>query len=96
MPRRKKKVPELALEKVANYVMFGFSRDDIDVVGYLGKRDEDGKEVFAVVDDMEDAVLFPEKNVENVKGFGTPQQWLEYWNSDETLNFKFHLVKTNR
>lgn len=78
-------------EKVINYVMFGFNRDDIDDTGYLGKKC-DMKSL--VVQDIHDALLFPDKNVTGSKGFGTPEQWLEFWNTNEDNPYKFHLVKT--
>lgn len=81
-------------KKVDRYVMFGFNRSDMDDIGYLGKPIQLKNEIiFPIVPDVEDALVFPSSNENHVKGFGTPEQWLDFWNSDEDNVFKFHLVK---
>jgi len=78
------------VKKPTNYVMYGFNKDDTEDVGYLGKNlKEDGK--VSIVQDIHEAKLFPE--VQDGKS-GSPEQWLDFWNSDEDNHFKFHLVKT--
>lgn len=74
----------------SKYVLYGFNKDKEVDVGYFGKG-------LVVVDDKEDAMVFPSKPKENQKGFGSPEQWLEFINSDDDLNhgYKFHLVGCN-
>lgn len=78
-------------KKPTNYVMFGFNKDDIDDTGYLGKSIKEGGKM-SIVQDIHDAKLFPD--VPPGKS-GSPKQWLDFWNLDESNNFKFHLVKTS-
>ena len=81
-------------KKSGRYVMFGFNRNDIDEAGYLGRPvHEESGITFPIVQDVKDALVFPRSNENHVKGFGTPEQWLDFWNSDEDNVFKFHLVK---
>lgn len=49
-----------------------------------------------IVTELQDATLFPDKDAFGIKGFGTPKQWLDFINSDKSLNhgYKLHLVKT--
>lgn len=49
-----------------------------------------------IVTELQDATLFPDKNDFGIKGFGTPKQWLDFINSDKSLNhgYKLHLIKT--
>lgn len=36
---------------------------------------------------------FPDKNIDNKNGFGTPEQWLEFFNTEPLLSdWKFHLI----
>ena len=69
------------------YVMYGFNKDAIVETGYFGKD-------LTIVQDMVDAKKFPSKKRPRQKGFGTPEQWLEFINADNDLNhgYKFHLV----
>lgn len=92
MTRRRRKTKKSKNDD--RYVMFGFNRNDIDDIGYLGKPvHEKNGIIFPIVPDVEDALVFPSSNENCVKGFGTPEQWLDFWNSDEDNVFKFHLVK---
>ena len=84
-----------SLDKVKWYVLRGFNVDDNDNVGFLG-IDKSGttRDIYKIVEDLEDAMKFPSKNVYSTKGFGTPQQWLEFFKTEPALcNWKFHLVK---
>lgn len=73
--------------KKTSYVMFGYCKSDIDQVGYFGDDLE-------ITEDVSKARVFTTENVNNIKGFGTPEQWLEFINSDDSLNhgYFFHLV----
>lgn len=74
--------------------MVGFNPSDIAQTGCLGiDEDPKAKTTYKIVDRLE-AKRFPSQNASHVKGFGTPQQWLEFFNSDPDLDgWKFHLVK---
>ena len=90
MARRTKKEEqnaEASASKKTSYVMFGYNKDDIDQVGYFS-------EDLKITDDVDKAKVFKSENVDNLKGFGTPEQWLEFINSDDSLNqgYIFHLV----
>ena len=73
--------------KKASYVMFGYCKNDIDKVGYFSND-------LNITEDVNKAKVFISKNIEGVKGFGTPEQWLEFINTDSSLNhgYYFHLV----
>ena len=79
--------------------MRGFNQEDKDNTGFLG-MDKSGKKhrsIYKIVDSPEDALKFPSINVDNVNGFGTPKQWLEFFKGeDELSSWKFHLVKVNK
>ena len=86
MPRRRKTKES----QTHWYVLYGFNKEDIDKVGYFGPNNK-------IVDELSAARKFPDQNVNNLSGFGTPQQWKELINSDVDVNhgYKFHLVKTH-
>lgn len=67
--------------------MFGYCKDDIDKVGYFSND-------LDITEDASKAKVFMAENVSNIKGFGTPEQWLEFINTDSSLNhgYCFHLV----
>lgn len=76
---------------IKNYVMYGYNLADENDTGYFGKN-------LQIVTDINAAMLFPNKPRKNKRGFGSPQQWLDFLNDpNEKLNhgFKFHLVMTN-
>ena len=91
MARKQKKMADSCAAKPkykkASYVMFGYCKDNIDQVGYFSKD-------LKITDDVSEAKVFTAENVNNIKGFGTPEQWLEFINSDCSLNhgYFFHLV----
>lgn len=86
MPRRKKS-PQTP--PIHWYVLYGFNKEDIDKVGYFGYDN-------MIVTDLSAARRFPDQNINNQSGFGTPLQWKELINADDEVNhgYKFHLVKT--
>lgn len=88
-------MPKATKTKIANdvelswYVLFGYNTEDVDQTGYFTKSLE-------ISNDIESALKLPSVNVNQIPGFGTPQQWKDLINADSDLNhgFKFHLVKT--
>lgn len=87
-------------QKAAFYVLFGFNvaqaasheeDEDLHVEPETGYWTQE-----KIVSELRDAALFPDKNAFNIQGFGTPQQWLDFINTDRSLShgYKFHLVKT--
>lgn len=73
--------------------MRGYRIGDKSQTGFLS-IDKNGKDIYHIVEDIDDALKFPSTNVYNVQGFGTPQQWLEFFKGEEALSdWKFHLVK---
>ena len=75
------------------FALMGYNKDNEDETGMLG-IDLEAKKPYKIVHDMNEALKFPSENVNNVKGFGTPDQWLKFFNSEPDLdNWKFHLVK---
>jgi len=91
MARRKRKSEDSTEDALKWYVLFGYSKSDIDTVGFYKSPDK-------VVEDCEDATWFPSQNVLSVQGYGTPSAWRDMINDDDTLNsgYEFHLVKMNR
>lgn len=71
--------------------MYGFKLSDIDMTAYFG-------EDLKIVTDIAIARRFPSKKRRGQKGFGTPEQWLNFINSDSSINqgYKFHLVSVSR
>lgn len=70
----------------------GFNKDNPDETGLLG-FDPDIKNPYKIVHDIKDAMKFPDKNINSIQGFGTPEQWLKFFNSEPLLeNWKFHLI----
>ena len=85
--------------EAANYVMYGFCLADPDDVGYLASIPQDMESEGIIAEDIHDAKLFPNTNVDGITGFGTPQQWLKFINAEfkeiyGPYAWKFHLVKT--
>lgn len=75
------------------FVLMGFNKNDEDHTGFLS-FDIDEKVSYKIVDNVKDALKFPEKNITSKKGFGTPKQWLKFFNSEPMLNeWKFHLMQ---
>lgn len=71
----------------------GFNKDNEDETGMLG-LDLEAKKPYKIVHDVHEALKFPSKNINNVKGFGTPEQWLDFFNHEPELGrWKFHLIK---
>lgn len=70
----------------------GFNKDNEDETGMLG-FDVESRNPYKIVHNVKDALKFPEKNITNKQGFGTPKQWLKFFNSEPTLEgWKFHLI----
>lgn len=72
-------------------VLFGFNKEDEDQVGYFAM---DGSRPFVTTEEAL-AKCFPLRKKRGQTGFGTPQQWCEFVNSDFHLccGYKFHVVK---
>ncbi len=49
----------------------GYNKDNEDETGMLG-IDFEAKKPYKIVHDVKEALKFPSENVDNVKGFGTP------------------------
>ena len=69
------------------FVMYGFRLDDEDDTAYFGESNK-------IVTELAAARRFFSKPRKGQKGFGTPEQWLEFINSAPDLNqgYRFHLV----
>ena len=69
------------------YVMYGYHLQNEDDTAYFGERNK-------IVTEIEAARRFYSRPRKRQKGFGSPQQWLDFINSDPDLNqgYKFHLV----
>ena len=75
------------------FVLMGYNKNNEDNTGFLSFN-IDEKVPYKIVDNVNDAMKFPEKNVTSKKGFGTPVQWLKFFNSEPLLNeWKFHLMQ---
>lgn len=94
-PARVKKGKKNAKCNPAQYVMFGFNMNDDSQTGYVGfDMDPNAKKLCIVVDDLASARRFPEENTNKNPDFGTPEQWLDFFNHDPSYeDWKFHLVK---
>lgn len=77
------------------FVLRGFKINNKDETGFLAiNKSSTSKDVYCIVDSIEDAMKFPTKNVYNIKGFGTPKQWFEFFKGESALyDWKFHLMK---
>ena len=77
------------------FLLMGFNKDNEDETGFLAlDKDPESKKFYAVTKDKKLALKFPSKNVNNVEGFGTPTQWLNFFkNEPELSSWKFHIVK---
>ena len=83
---------------VIQYVFRGFNKNDKDDVGFLSLKQYNVKhelsKCYYIVEDIDDASRFPSKNIKNIEGFGTPQQWLKFFEDEPELHqWKFHLLK---
>ena len=75
------------------YVLRGFKKDSKAETGFLGIN-KMGNTTYSIVESQDDAMKFPSENVYNVKGFGTPKQWFEFFKGEpELAEWKFHLLK---
>lgn len=71
----------------------GYNKDNEDETGMLA-FDSESRKPYKIVKDLNDALKFPSKNINNVEGFGTPEQWLDFFNSEPELeDWRFHLIK---
>ena len=96
-------LPDIAKKECSWCVFFGFKKDDHDEVGYLGFRSPNELRanpkagLYKIVDDISEAKWFPCENCEDTVGFAVPEKWLEFFNSDPSLEeWKFHLVKRSK
>ena len=70
--------------------MFGYDRNSPDRTGWL-KTTESG---YVIVEDRFDATPFETENVSGRKGWGSPERWKEFFNSENELSgWRFHVVK---
>lgn len=75
------------------FALMGFNKDNEDETGMLA-FDNDSKKPYKIVHDLKDALKFPSKNINKVDGFGTPEQWLDFFNKEPELSgWRFHLIK---
>ena len=78
------------------FALMGYNKNNEDETGLLA-FDNSLKNPYKIVDDIQDAMLFPEKNIDDKPGFGTPKQWLKFFNSEPLLeNWKFHLISVKK
>ena len=74
----------------------GFNKNNEDETGMLG-FDIESKNPYKIVHSIKDAMKFPSKNESNREGFGTPEQWLKFFNSEPLLkDWKFHLISVKK
>ena len=79
--------------RVKWFALMGYNKDNEDETGMLG-LDFNAKKLYKIVHDVQEALKFPSMNIDNVKGFGTPEQWLDFFNHEPDLErWKFHLIK---
>ena len=86
---------KLDSQDVKWFVLRGFKLSNKDETGFLAiDHSSHSRDLYQIVDDVEDAMRFPSKNVYGIEGFGTPKQWLEFFKGEEALSdWKFHLAK---
>ena len=82
------------LTKVKWFALRCFKKDDKDETGFLAiDKSKLAKQIYKIVESVDDAMKFPSVNVYGTKGFGTPKQWLEFFKGEHDLSsWKFHLV----
>lgn len=72
--------------------MFGYDRSSQDRTGWLKVTPEG----YEIVNDRSGATRFETDNVSGKKGWGSPDQWKEFFNSEDELScWRFHVVKYN-
>ena len=77
-------------------LMFGFLNNEPEVTAFL-QIVQDGEELYDFVFDERDATQFPFVNNAQIKGFATPDKWLEYFKTEPSLkDWTFHVVKRQR
>ena len=70
--------------------MFGYDKNSPDRTGWL-KVTRSG---YEIAEDILDATPFETENVSGRKGWGSPEQWKEFFNSEDALSdWRFHIVK---
>jgi hypothetical protein len=70
--------------------MFGYDRSSPDKTGWL-KVTGSG---YEIADDRSGATPFETENVSGRKGWGSPEQWKDFFNSEDELSgWRFHVVK---
>ena len=82
------------LTEVKWFALRCFKKDDKDETGFLAiDNSKLAKQIYKIVESVDDAMKFPSVNVYGTKGFGTPKQWLEFFKGENDLSsWKFHLV----
>ena len=99
-PQKKKIQRRIKLQprpKVDWFALMGYDKTNEDHVGFLALDAEqtNKKKIYKIVDSIPEALRFPSVNISGSKTFGTPQQWLEFFNNDSELSdWSFHLIKT--
>lgn len=88
-------MPKATATNAKWYVIRCFNLNDHDNTGFLSiDKSRTSKDVYRIVDSLEDAMKFPSINVYGTKGFGTPKQWIDFFKGEyELRDWKFHLVK---
>ena len=72
--------------------MFGYNRKSPDETGFLRLTDAG----YEIIKDHELASGFETENLTGKKGWGSPEQWKEFFNSEEELkDWRFHVVLYN-
>ena len=94
MKKATKKTQEQQATKVKWFALRCFKKDDKDETGFLAiDKSKLAKQIYKIVESVDDAMKFPSDNVYGTKGFGTPKQWLEFFKGEHDLSsWKFHLV----
>ena len=72
----------------------GYNKNDVDDTGMLAlDEDPHAKSSYKIVHAVKDALLFPSRNIYELKDFGTPKQWLSFFNGEPLLkDWKFKLI----
>ena len=98
MKRKTRQTPKVNQAKAKKsevkwFALMGYNKDNEDETGLLA-FDNESKKPYKIVHDMKEALKFPSENVNKVNGFGTPEQWLEFFSKEPELeSWKFHLIK---
>lgn len=82
---------------INEFVLLGYNTDDVEKTGFLAlnkKQKVFTGNLYTITSDIEEALRFPAENLNGSEDFGTPKQWLDFFNSENSLKkWKFHLLK---